>query len=173
MSRVTTKRGDDGKTDLFLGGRLVKHHPVFELIGTIDELSAHITLARSLGLSENTKHDSVWVQKILIELMGEIASMPGTEDRHRIKAEHVAHIDKLIDALEKAGHDNGWLQPDGRPSFAALDVCRTVCRRGERVFSQLRELGWVDNNHTLIFLNRLSDWLCLAANQKTSAIEPK
>lgn len=169
MSRITTKRGDDGKTDLFLGGRLPKHHPVFDLVGTLDELSAHITMARSLGLPLKTAEETRTVQSLLIELMGEMASMPGVEERQRIKLEHITQVESFIDTLEKAGHDKGWLQPDGRPSFATLDIARTVCRRAERIFSQLQDLGWVDNKHSLILLNRLSDWLWLAANQKPPA----
>ena len=166
MSKITTKRGDDGKSDLLQGGRVPKHHPVFDLVGTIDELSAHLTLARSLGLADATAQITKTVQQTLIQLMGEIITPP-TLRKIVITAQNCSYLEEQIATLESRGHGEGWLQPDQHPSLAALDVARTVCRRSERLYSLLREQRWTDNMQALIFLNRLSDWLWLAANQES------
>lgn len=168
MSKITTKRGDDGKSDLLHGGRVVKHHIAFEFVGTVDELSAHLTFARSLGLPENTALTTKHVQKVLIQLMGEVIT-PATIRKIVITETECRYMEEQINLMEARGHGKGWLQPDQKPSLAALDVARTVCRRAERLCSLLREQGWANNIQALIYLNRLSDWLWLAANQESES----
>ena len=45
--KIYTKTGDAGTTVLFTGDRLNKDHAVFQSLGSIDELNAHLGLARS------------------------------------------------------------------------------------------------------------------------------
>lgn len=44
--KIYTKTGDAGTTGLFTGDRLPKDHAIFQSLGSIDELNAHLGLAR-------------------------------------------------------------------------------------------------------------------------------
>ena len=44
--KIYTKTGDAGTTMLFTGDRLNKDHAIFQSLGSIDELNAHLGLAR-------------------------------------------------------------------------------------------------------------------------------
>ena len=44
--KIYTKTGDKGTSVLFTGDRLSKNNEVFHCLGAIDELNAHLGLAR-------------------------------------------------------------------------------------------------------------------------------
>lgn len=44
--KIYTKTGDSGTTALYTGDRLAKDHAIFSSLGSIDELNAHLGLAR-------------------------------------------------------------------------------------------------------------------------------
>jgi len=167
---IATRTGDDGTTALMYNRRVPKTHPRVEACGSIDELNAALGLARAGGADAWIADELLKVQKQLITVMGELATVP--EDRERyvrdgfelVSAAMTAPLDALVKEIESQNISfKGWATPGGTLSAAALDVARTACRRAERRVCALREGGESVNAEILVYLNRLSDVLWLMA----------
>jgi cob(I)alamin adenosyltransferase len=167
---IATKTGDSGTTALMYGRRVPKCHPRVEACGAIDELNAAIGMALA-----TTKHDFIGekllpIQKDLIALMGELATVPEDLERYRkdgyslLTAQMVQKLDDTVQTIEAQKVSfKGWATPGATVDSAALDVARTVCRRAERGVAELQESGEIKNPSILVYLNRLSDALWLLA----------
>ncbi|MEZ4704441.1 MAG: cob(I)yrinic acid a,c-diamide adenosyltransferase [Bdellovibrionota bacterium] len=166
MTKIYTKTGDQGQTALFTGERVEKHHPLILAYGTIDELNAFVGVALS-HTSKFSKH--AWLSRVQCELfdLGTDLALPesSTSSRtsERITTSHVQtleqEIDEMTSALPELKH---FILPGGSALSAHLHVARTVCRRAERWINQAR-LSHRFNPQTLIYANRLSDWLFVMA----------
>ena len=175
---VITRRGDDGQTDFMFGRRCSKNSLRVQAYGDVDELTSALGMARALGLSAQAAELVDTVQTHLIGLMGELATMPeDMPEYHRrgyagIEPKDVRWVEEQAEALEKQGHIHftGWVKPgkDAPPAAAALDLARAICRRAERSALALHEQEPLCNKSILIFLNRLSDLLWLAARYESS-----
>lgn len=160
---IVTKGGDSGETSLMYGRRVPKSDPRVEAYGSIDELSAALGLARSLVTNEFISGQLMAVQKDLIVMMGELATMPEDIERYKKDGFHVTdatmvdRIEGVIVDLEKdkSLYPKDWVIPGGNSVSAALDLARTVCRRAERTIAAFKDT----NGEILRYLNRLSD-LC-------------
>ncbi len=168
---ITTKRGDDGGTDLLFGKRISKCSPRMEAIGSVDELNATLGMVRS-GADSATEEVVDNLQALLVGLMGELAVLPEDAERYAesdypsIGKEEVERVESLSRDIESAGVKfEGWARPgaNGNQTGAHLDMARTVCRRVERRVLELGEE--VNNGAILLFLNRLSDLLWLLARR--------
>jgi cob(I)alamin adenosyltransferase len=169
---IITKRGDDGKTDLLYGKRILKTELRVETLGAIDELNTVIGLARCHG-EERLAKELDWLQDKLVGLMGELAVQPADLERYvsdgmpKISSDDVDKVEKLGQAIEKIGVDfKGWARPGASGSLPAafLDQARTVARRAERRVLTLAEEGGLAE--VSLFLNRLSDYLWLLARRE-------
>lgn len=162
---ITTKTGDSGTSGLANGERLPKNSPVFEVIGTLDELNSWIGLIVA-QLSKTTdkklkkeREFLLTIQDTLFYIGAEVAQSP----KAQLKPTQLKQIEKHADALQAVMAD-GWhtkfLLPGGTQLGAQIDITRTVCRRCERCLVQLIIAG---NKLPLIqkYLNRLSDYLYL------------
>ena len=167
---IATKTGDDGTTGLMYGHRVPKNHPRVEACGTIDELNSALGLARASGTEKFVTDNLFWIQKSLVDVMGEVGVL--TEDLPRYaKAgfklaapELTAKLDALVQEIEAQNISfKGWATPGATVQSAALDVARSTCRRAERRVYDLAAAGDLPNAEILIFLNRLSDLLWLLA----------
>jgi cob(I)alamin adenosyltransferase len=176
---IATKTGDDGSTGLLFNRRVAKNDPRVEAYGSCDELNAAIGLAKA-HLGELSKNESIsWmyenlhqIQKKLIDLMGELATLPSDRDRyqkaghHFITAQDVDVLTGLVDKIEAQNVKfDGWATPGKTLASAALDVARTTCRRAERRVFALGDEARALNPEVLRFLNRLSDLLWLMARK--------
>ena len=171
---ITTRRGDQGKTDLLFGHCVLKSHPRIHALGAADELNAALGLVRVTAATEIVKTSVPAFQTELIALMGELATPPGEESRYqsshsqRIDTACVERLDELVRTLEERGalKFHGWALPGeaGILSAAHCDVARTVCRRAERTVLDLHATpDEVPNPEIVRYLNRLSDVLWLMA----------
>jgi cob(I)alamin adenosyltransferase len=169
---IATKTGDDGTTGLMYGRRVPKNHPRVEACGTLDELNAALGLARAGTTEAFAGGHLLWIQKSLVEVMGEIGVLP--EDRPRYHKDGYAQVtpaltarlDELVKELESQNISfKGWATPGATPTSAALDLARTICRRAERRVCDLQAAGELAHGEILIFLNRLSDALWLLARR--------
>jgi cob(I)alamin adenosyltransferase len=150
--------------------RVSKTDARVEACGAIDELNSALGVARASAADDFVRVPLLVVQKNLVGLMGEIATLPEDRDRYerdgyqRITPEMTAPLDALIGEIEAQKVSfQGWATPGASVGSAALDLARSVCRRAERRVCVLREAGQVANPEILIFLNRLSDALWLLA----------
>ena len=169
---ITTKRGDEGMTDLLYGKRISKTDSRVEMLGVIDELNTTLGLGRCHG-GEGLGEELDWVQEKLVGLMGELAVLPEDKERYvrdgmaRIQPEDVATLEQRARVIEEAGVDfKGWARPGAAGSLAAafLDQARTVCRRAERCVLGLQKEDEI--TEVTLFLNRLSDYLWLLARRE-------
>jgi cob(I)alamin adenosyltransferase len=167
---IVTKTGDSGTTGLMYGRRVPKTHPRVEACGAIDELNAALGLARATATDNFVGENLFWIQKSLVDLMGEVGVM--AEDLPRyvkdgyspVTPEMTAKLEKLVKEIESQNVSfKGWATPGATKNSAALDMARTVCRRAERRVCDLQESGELKNDEIIIYLNRLSDLLWLFA----------
>ena len=167
---IVTKTGDSGTTGLMYGRRVPKNHPRVEACGTIDELNSAIGLARATVGHDFVRENLFWIQKSLVDVMGEVGVL--TEDLPRyikdgyatVTPELTAKLEKLVKEIESQNVSfKGWATPGATQNSAALDVARTICRRAERRVFDLQAAGGLQNGEVLIYLNRLSDLLWLFA----------
>jgi cob(I)alamin adenosyltransferase len=170
---ITTRKGDDGTTDLLFGVRTAKSHPRIHALGAVDELNAALGLLRISAAKMETREVVSQVQRWLIGLMGELATPPGMAERyaathHTIDSEQVSFLDQFASRLEEGGamQFKGWALPGeaGILSGAHADLARVACRRAERSVIDLDATPEAVQNRDLVrFLNRLSDVLWLIA----------
>src|ERR1700689_1969309 len=162
INRVYTRRGDAGQTSLAGGQRLPKNDPRIEAYGTVDELNSFIGLARESARElRELDHILLRVQHELFNLGSILATMP--EDVHpkqaRITSGDSEQLEREIDRMnEELPPLRSFVLPGGSRLNAELHICRTVCRRAERVCVALAAQSDVDEAG-LKYLNRLSDAL--------------
>lgn len=167
---IVTKTGDQGTTGLMYNRRVSKCHPRVKAYGAVDELNAAIGMARASALEKFVRENLEMIQKDLVALMGELATLPEDLDRYVkdgfavLTLEMTRKLEVLVKKIEAQNISfKGWATPGANPTAAALDVARTVCRRAERDVCALKESGQLANDEVLIYLNRLSDLLWLFA----------
>jgi cob(I)alamin adenosyltransferase len=167
---IATKTGDGGTTGLMYGRRVPKNHPRVEACGTLDELNSALGLARATATEKFIGENLFWIQKSLVDVMGEVGVL--TEDLPRyakdgyalVTPELTAKLDALVQEIEAQNISfKGWATPGATQNAAALDLARSICRRAERRVFDLQSAGDLKNAEILIFLNRLSDLLWLFA----------
>ena len=163
MSPLFTRTGDDGTTGLLGEGRLPKSHPRIETLGTLDEASAALGLARSLCKAEQTGPLLVEAQRDLYALMAEVAASPENAAQFRTldsgRVQWLASQAEAISALVPLPDE--FILPGDSPGAAALSLARTIVRRAERRLAGLLDQGEIENHVLLQYLNRLSS-LCFA-----------
>ena len=164
--RIYTRRGDDGTTGLFHGGRVSKHSGGPEAYGTVDEAVSLLGVARAH--SDATTADAILrVQRDLFVVAAELATDPDNRDRlepgvSRVEAAMIDGLEDRIDGIEATvGMPTEFVVPGGDPVAASLDVARSVVRRAERA-----AVGHLTNDTGSLvvpYLNRLADYLYVLA----------
>ncbi len=169
LNKIYTRTGDDGSTGLVDGSRLGKDALRVRAYGDVDETNSVIGLVR-LHL-ENRRLDDMFsrIQNDLFDLGADLATpLPksGEADSEyalRMAASQTSRLETELDELNADLEPlNSFVLPGGHPPGAYLHLARTVCRRAERVTVALAAEDSV-NPHALTYLNRLSDFLFVAA----------
>ncbi len=166
LNRIYTRTGDDGSTGLVGGGRVSKADPRVAAYGEVDELNSAIGLALC-AISDKRLHQVLrGIQNTLFDLGADLATPgPDPQDKPvlRIGAKAASgletQIDKLNDDLEPL---RSFVLPGGSEAAARLHMARAICRRAERQAVALAQMEDVNAN-ALLYLNRLSDFLFVAA----------
>lgn len=149
------------------GRRLSKSDRRVEAYGCVDELSAALGLARSIGNDDFLADQILGAQKDLIVVMGELATAPSDHERYAKDGFHLTTI-QMVDRItsvvfdlekDKSLYPKDWVIPGGTAISAALDFARTTCRRAERRIAAFSAVEKDFNPEILRYLNRLSD-LC-------------
>lgn len=168
LNRIYTRTGDDGSTSLGDGTRLPKHHLRVAAYGTVDETSSAIGLARVHGLDEEL---GGWLRAIQNDLfdVGSDLCVPGEAGTAlRLTAAYTTRLEGWIDATNaRLAPLTSFVLPGGQPAAAWLHLARTVCRRAERLVTELfeREESGRVNPEVVRYLNRLSDLLFVLARR--------
>lgn len=144
---IVTRTGDQGSTSLYHGERVPKHHPRIEAVGTLDELNAVLAFC-----------DLPDLQCMIFEVGAVVANPDSTQTL----TEELHEIERAIEVLEPTLPPlRKFILPGGTERSKHLHLARTVCRRAERLFTQIPELP----ADALPFINRLSDYLFLLARE--------
>ncbi|MDP9070520.1 MAG: cob(I)yrinic acid a,c-diamide adenosyltransferase [Actinomycetota bacterium] len=160
--RIYTRKGDDGTTGLYFGGRTSKDDAALEACGTVDEAQALLGLARAeAGPGSELDDVLVALERDLWVLMAELATAAANRDKLRegetsVSAEMVAGLEARMDALaERFDMPSEFVVPGQTRAAALLDVARAVVRRAERRAVSAAHGGSL----AVAYLNRLSDLL--------------
>lgn len=164
--RIYTRRGDDGTTGLFHGGRVGKNSSGPEAYGTVDEAVSALGVVRAQAEADLAEA-VLDVQRDLFVVAAELATDPGRRD---LLEEGVSRVDSLmIDRLESridridadVGMPTEFVVPGGDPAAAAIDVARTIVRRAER--RAVSHIAGASDSLVVPYLNRLADYLYMLA----------
>ncbi|MFC4636267.1 cob(I)yrinic acid a,c-diamide adenosyltransferase [Dokdonia ponticola] len=178
--KIYTKTGDKGTTALFGGTRVPKHHIRIDSYGTVDELNSHIGLIRDQDIDARSKEILVNVQDKLFTVGAVLATDPDKmtlkngKDRlniPRINEEDIelleTEMDDMNDHLPPITH---FVLPGGHTTVSYCHIARCVCRRAERLATALYDISPFDD-HTLKYLNRLSDYLFVLARKLSKDLQ--
>jgi cob(I)alamin adenosyltransferase len=162
--KIYTRKGDDGSTSLWYGGRVAKDDARTDAYGSLDEANSVLGVARSLSDEDpELAADILRLQDELFIAGAELATAPEAADRledgvSRVTSEMAGELEPLIDRyMDRFDLPPKFVLPGGTTLAAQLDVARTVIRRAERRVVTLSEAGELASPDILRFLNRASD----------------
>ena len=168
LTKIYTRTGDAGTTGLVDGSRRSKADARLVAIGEVDEANSAIGVA-SLSVEGAIAARLTRIQNDLFDLGADLATPGEVEGALRILPEQVARLEAEIDAMNAdLAPLTSFILPGGGPAAAHLHLARAIARRAERAAVALAGHEAV-NGPALAYLNRLSDWLFVAArvvNQK-------
>jgi cob(I)alamin adenosyltransferase len=172
LTRIYTRLGDGGETHLGDMSRVPKTDPRIEAYGTVDELNSHIGLALTVtGLDERHAEWLRHIQNDLFDVGADIAAPPDPDrERLRVLPEQTTWLEERCDEVNaNLAPLKSFVLPGGTASAAQLHVCRTVCRRAERLAIACGEQA---SPEVVRYLNRLSDLLFILSRAANSGDEP-
>jgi cob(I)alamin adenosyltransferase len=162
--KIYTRKGDDGTTGLWYGGRVAKSDPRPEAYGSVDEAASELGVCRAAARENRELYDDILrMQNELFIAGAELATAP--EAAHRLEPgiskvtdAMVEHLETVIDRyMERVDLPPKFVIPGGTELSARLDVARTAVRRAERRVSAMRTDGQLPDDTVLRYLNRASD----------------
>ncbi len=167
INRVYTRRGDQGETSLVGGHRVLKDSLRIQVCGTVDELNAFVGVSIQSLLERRTATPPLeTLIAILTRIQHELFNLGSilatkTSEAHsrqpRVTAENVARLELEIENMNASLPSlKSFVLPGGSRASAELHLCRTVCRRAERLCVSLSREEELPEG-TIAYLNRLSD----------------
>ena len=176
LTRIYTRGGDRGETSLGDGSRVPKLDCRIGAFGTVDELNAALgVVLAEPDLPEPLRGPLERIQNDLFDVGADLSVPFGIADRLRVEDAHVERLERLCDDFNAdLPMLKSFVLPGGTPAAARLHVARTTCRRAERDALTANDEHGI-NPRVLAYLNRLSDFLFIAArwaNKDSPADEP-
>lgn len=158
---IYTKNGDKGTTDLVRTKNVSKSDDRIGLVGTIDELTSHIGVVKTLLTDGETIRMLEKIQETLITVMAGVADPYNreyhiTDDKTQLLEEEIDRMEGLFDRPKK------FILPGGTRLSAETDVARTVARRAERALASVGVKFGADTGAKK-YMNRLADYLYVLA----------
>lgn len=166
LTKIYTRKGDDGTTALGGGQRVPKDSARIEAYGTVDELNSVIGVAAASGPDERLAEMFRIIQNDLFHLGSDLCFLE--EDAKKLRApkieeRHPQQIESFLDELQESLKPlENFILPGGHPVAAHLHVARCVCRRAERRVIALRNQEPI-GAWAVPYLNRLGDLLFVMA----------
>jgi cob(I)alamin adenosyltransferase len=159
--KIYTRTGDEGLTSV-IGGRVSKDDIRVESYGTIDELNSFVGIAASVA-SENHTYDDLFlhlvqIQHELFDCGSDLAYVRKGDRNEKVQQGMTEQLEAWIDQYqEEAPPLRRFILPGGSLLSSHLHVCRTVCRRAERLVVTMARTEEL-NGEVRRYLNRLSDY---------------
>lgn len=158
---IYTKGGDRGTTNLVRTKNVSKSDDRIQLVGTIDELTSHLGLVKTMVKDADTIRILEKIQKTLITVMAGVAD-PYNKD-YRISDDKTELLEEEINRMEGLfQRPKQFILPGQCRLSAEMDVARTVARRAERALAAVSVKFGADNG-TKKYMNRLADYLYILA----------
>jgi cob(I)alamin adenosyltransferase len=177
--KIYTRKGDDGTTGLWYGGRVPKFAGRPEAYGSVDEAASALGLARAAAERGGELYDDILrLQNELFIAGAELATAPEAAERlqpgvSKVTSDMVDRLESDIDRyMERVDLPPKFVIPGGSELSARLDLARTAARRAERRVVDLKLAGELADETVLHYLNRASDALFAMARYADEP-EPK
>jgi cob(I)alamin adenosyltransferase len=177
--KIYTRKGDDGTTGLWYGGRVAKSDGRPDAYGSLDEAASALGVARAAAKDDPELHaDILAIQNDLFIAGAELATAPEAAERledgvSRVTQEMVDRLEPMIDGyMDRVDLPPKFVIPGGTELSARLDVARTAIRRAERKVVELKLAGQLADDTVLQYLNRVSD-LVFAMARYADEAEPE
>lgn len=166
--KIYTKTGDKGETALIGGTRVPKYNERIEAYGTLDELNSFIGYLRDQLNNAHQSEVLFCIQENLFTAESQLATDPQktiTQALPNLSEGDVHALESEMDIMNLHLPDlSSFILPGGHPLVSLCHICRTVCRRAERIIIKLASQTAVDE--VLIkYINRLSDYLFVLARE--------
>lgn len=162
MAKIYTRKGDYGKTLLANGKTVAKSSNLIEFYGTLDELNAFLGWGLEALYSREEFNELIKkIYRIQQELFGLSAQL--TNDEICFSQKNTLLLEEDIDSFSNNLPPlKSFVLPSGGEASVRLHIARAVCRRAERIVFKL-EVSKNVQEIAATYLNRLSDWLYVAA----------
>ncbi len=164
MTKIYTRKGDDGSTGLWYGGRVPKSGGRPEAYGAVDEAASALGLCRAAaGDDAELSADILRLQNELFVVGAELATAPEAAERleegvSKVTPAMIDALEEVIDRyMDRVDLPPKFVIPGGTELSARLDVARTVVRRAERRVVDLKLADDLADETVLRYLNRASD----------------
>jgi len=167
--KVYTKKGDKGTTQLIGGTRVPKNTLRIEAYGTVDELNAYIGLIRDQEIDQEYIEQLLEIQDRLFTLGSLLAADPEKQKMKlpQLNEEDITYLEEKIDAMDAELEPmKSFVLPGGHTTVSYTHIARCVCRRSERIITELGLEGEV-SPIILAYVNRLSDYLFVLGRKLT------
>ena len=163
LTKIYTRTGDDGTTGLGDGSRIDKDSLRVQAMGEVDHLNAFIGMVLSQAdIPPAIRQYLSDIQHDLFDLGAELC-IPGSE---RITPAHVIRLEAQLDGLNaNLSRLEDFILPGGTPAAAQAHLARTACRNAERTVLALARGETGVSAPLRHYLNRLSDFLFVAARE--------
>ena len=172
ISKVYTKKGDDGSTYLIGGEQVSKNDIRVIAYGEIDELNVCVGVsANQLKNHSNPEEINYCIERlesIQNELfnLGTVLASAGSklsEGLPSISENDILILESDIDKMNKELDSlESFILPGGNETILNIHLARVVCRRAERNVVTILE-KYNNLKFPLKYLNRLSDYLFVLA----------
>lgn len=159
ITKIYTRKGDDGSTGLASGHRVSKDGLLIQSIGDVDELNSTIACIRASQSNNKIDELLIAIQHHLFNIGGELSAPQCTF----IQQSNIDWLERWIDFFNQDLPPlKEFILPGGDIGIAHCHLARTVCRRAERSL-----VAWsrhsVLRSELIQYINRLSDLLFVLA----------
>jgi cob(I)alamin adenosyltransferase len=166
-AKIYTKTGDTGKTSLIGGTKVPKSHIRIQAYGTVDELNAFTGLLKDQLSEVHSRELLQEVQDRLFTIGSSLACDPDKEIAMKIpdlRESDILLLENEIDQMNaKLPEMKSFILPGGHVTVSTAHICRTICRRAERLIVELDQKEHLGQPLIIKYLNRLSDYFFVLA----------
>ena len=162
-TKIYTKTGDTGITGLIGGTKVAKSDLRIGAYGTVDELNSWIGLINDQLGSAEFKNELQDIQDRLFTIGSSLACDAEKEPKMKLPDLHETDIRllevKIDEMTAQLPPMKSFILPGGHTTISSIHICRTVCRRAERLVVDLQQNNFFVDTKIIEYLNRLSDYL--------------
>jgi len=166
-SKIYTKTGDTGETSLIGGTKVPKSHIRIQTYGTVDELNAFTGLLKDQLSDTHSRELLLEIQDRLFTIGSALACDPNKKIQMSIpdlKESDILLLENEMDQMNSGLPEmKSFILPGGHVAVSTAHICRTICRRAERLIVELDEKEHLNQPLIIKYLNRLSDYFFVLA----------